>query len=772
MDTIKVEEVIGRVQKPEQALAHKLKSCKERLNISRKEDGKWILSIFPIKGNNLIIECENLEEVKAVASKVELNIEKARLEGKEVSISTSNPDKERKKVKIDGLAVPIDPEDIQKIQECEDKITELEDDLEIDEIKQLIEIDKLEKIIGEKKIPTAIYTDIDEITICNEKMKSNREVAEFLIEKSNISASEDKKIIDLNKNHYEPYTQDILLQHIFVNNIYLTDEQRNVIQRYKMSSKINNVYRGKGEVSQEQLEEAITFAKIIKSFPKIKEDIVVYRGGSSANKSKEIGSENKWESPISFTTNEELAKKSFGRGGVIYKTVLKAGSVAIPPDILKGIHWIQDTENELILPPLSYQVMDAKNKQQSDKVELDIDILEFEDPMISLENSMKKIQEQLNVKIKEAEKSEIRLKEMDSEQEIKRLEFLGYNEKDIQEEQLDIKDIIKELEGKGEFKEFLERDSKIEKNPLQYQSYLHGTDHTRRVAFFATILSDLGGLDQKDKSVLMKAVQYHDIGRINDYEDKQHGASSVEKIEGNSKALKDFNTEDQELIKFIIEQHSKPKKENEEAILELDDTKKERYQTLLNYMKDSDKLDRVRLGKYDGLDVSRLSLPSSKKMIKVAYQTHEHLFDIINMKNKDIYEKKVAKIQEYIEIINEEKDKPIENVKVESLTYFDDEEKQIQNEEMIESKVEEKQEQDIENGLQKDVQQEYKWMDRFKGWYSAIDKVSEKSKAFFVKMKSDIIKSISNKIRERANDKQNDNQNDNKNDNQDYQEEL
>lgn len=252
----------------------------------------------------------------------------------------------------------------------------------------------------------------------------------------------------------------------------------------------------------------------------------------------------------------------------------------------------------------------------------------------------------------------------------------------------------------------------------------------------------------------MTAVQYHDIGRENDNEDKQHGASSVKKLEENSNRLEKFNKEDQELIKFMIEQHSKSKSENEEAIARLEDEKKERYQNLLNYMKDSDKLDRVRLGKYDGLDVSRLSLPTSKSLVKVAYQAHEYLFDIVNVKNKDTYLNNSAKIEECLDLIDKEKDKPIDNIEVKGLTYFDDEEKGIQNQEIIESKVEEKQEQNIENGLQKDVQQESKWMNRFKGWYGAIDRVSGKSKAYFVKMKSDIIKAISNKTRERENDKQ------------------
>ena len=46
------------------------------------------------------------------------------------------------------------------------------------------------------------------------------------------------------------------------------------------------------------------------------------------------------------------------------------------------------------------------------------------------------------------------------------------------------------------------------------------------------------------------------------------------------------------------------------------------------------------------------------------------------------------------------------------------------------------------------------WMNRFNGWYSAIDKVSQSVKEKFVKMKSDIIKAISEKLKERTNNRQ------------------
>lgn len=50
------------------------------------------------------------------------------------------------------------------------------------------------------------------------------------------------------------------------------------------------------------------------------------------------------------------------------------------------------------------------------------------------------------------------------------------------------------------------------------------------------------------------------------------------------------------------------------------------------------------------------------------------------------------------------------------------------------------------------------WKNRFQNWYSAIDRVSRNSRDKFLKMKADIVKAISNKIKERTNGKENDRQ--------------
>ncbi len=46
------------------------------------------------------------------------------------------------------------------------------------------------------------------------------------------------------------------------------------------------------------------------------------------------------------------------------------------------------------------------------------------------------------------------------------------------------------------------------------------------------------------------------------------------------------------------------------------------------------------------------------------------------------------------------------------------------------------------------------WKNRFQNWYSAIDRVSQSVKNKFVKMKSDIVKAISEKLKEKTNFRQ------------------
>lgn len=243
MDTINVEEIIGGTQSEEDVLAWNLRKSSGKgivqFKVGKGNDGKLILGIFPKDGNNLVVECENLEELKQIANKVILNANKKIVDGKQVSIETSLEDKENKRVRIDGMGVPFDAEYQKKL----DKYKEERDELENSEVEELerfskrIDINMMESEAEERGEKSAIVVDAEQITICGENLEKTRDVADYLVDKSNISINPDKQVIDFNKNNYDSYTQDILLRHIYDKEIKLTKEQASGIRNFKFGSR-------------------------------------------------------------------------------------------------------------------------------------------------------------------------------------------------------------------------------------------------------------------------------------------------------------------------------------------------------------------------------------------------------------------------------------------------------------------------------------------------------------------------------------------------------
>lgn len=171
----------------------------------------------------------------------------------------------------------------------------------------------------------------------------------------------------------------------------------------------------------------------------------------------------------------------------------------------------------------------------------------------------------------------------------------------------------------------------------------HDVTHTQRVILNAAMIMNLRKeLSERERKMVLTAIMYHDTGRIHDFEDKCHGERAVQSF---TDELDEFSKDEQDLIKFMITQHCKSGLENEEAISALDKSKeeKERYRLFLNYLKDADKLDRVRFPEIipmlsDSLDPDRLHFDESKRLIKFACESLENtelLFKIKNNKSKE-----------------------------------------------------------------------------------------------------------------------------------------
>ncbi len=262
-----------------------------------------------------------------------------------------------------------------------------------------------------------------------------------------------------------------------------------------------------------------------------------------------------------------------------------------------------------------------------------------------------------------------------------------------------LKTVLMELrQNKEAEKWLLESDKEIKEDELQYQSNIHGVSHTRRVNFLANVIMNMEGIDRNyiKKSSIREIVEHfvinHDIGRINDIEDKQHGQRSVELLTTNPERLKNLDEEDKEIVKFTIKQHSLSAKENEKDIQHMfvgkkytDDKetndqicmlKKQYIKRILDICKDADKLDRVRLDPLgikprEGLDVSRLSLDGSKQLEGVAYESLDKILEILDIEHEiadidkqidntkyiDFYKKEISQFSSFEQEINKEKEK-------------------------------------------------------------------------------------------------------------------
>jgi len=230
-----------------------------------------------------------------------------------------------------------------------------------------------------------------------------------------------------------------------------------------------------------------------------------------------------------------------------------------------------------------------------------------------------------------------------------------YVKKDGISLELGLKDILEELEKKKLKDHLLETDKKIKQDELQYQSDIHGVSHTRRVNFFATLIMNSENVDYQTKKIIEIFVENHDIGRINDVEDKEHGKRSVDLLQKNEDRLDELTDQQKEIALFIIKEHSLSATENINDLNSIagNSEKKKRYiQKILDICKDADKLDRVRLDPYginprEGLDVSRLSLSCSKNFENIAYEAFDKILEILDIEHELVdINRKISEIEE------------------------------------------------------------------------------------------------------------------------------
>lgn len=465
------------------------------------------------------------------------------------------------------------------------------------------------------------------------------------------------------------------MKQLYEKDVEYSKEQIEAIRRYKIHDSFYTLLRqncfddlfdlykqgdtsvvNEGRGSLEQFAKEIVEIEEFFKLPELKHNLVVYRGGG-----REIneGETKDYNSLVSTAVNFEVAKEFADKNQSknIYKLILPKGTQTIPIELvpITDYYISKISENEILLPPISFYA-DKKEPIITDSGETYEKISGKDIKVYSLlqnfKGKMDLLSQHITTRLNDA-LNDTRVGH-ESEDLLNKMIALGYDRNDIENtevlsehgNQLGVSDAIQRLKDSGKFEAFLERYHQIDTDKLQYGSLTHGKEHTKRVLFNTMVIAELEGLSAKDVEVLEYAVQYHDIGRKHDFEDAEHGSSSSEIID--QEALledKNLTPEDKNLIKFMVVQHSKSKRENDMAIQQLPIEQQDRYKKLLDCLKDGDKLDRVRLGKGE-LDSNRLSLDSSKRLVTMTYQSYFTLTDIIALEDMN---KEVASARELMQ---------------------------------------------------------------------------------------------------------------------------
>ena len=125
------------------------------------------------------------------------------------------------------------------------------------------------------------------------------------------------------------------------------------------------------------------------------------------------------------------------------------------------------------------------------------------------------------------------------------------------------------------------------------RSSLHGARHTQRVHIHAQRLTTELGWPEPDPRLALSAALWHDIGRLHDGKEPEHGRDSARHAL-NLGLTKPLAPADAELALFAVAFHSLRDEEGRRAARGL--AQPERALGLPWMLKDADALDRVRLG--------------------------------------------------------------------------------------------------------------------------------------------------------------------------------
>lgn len=192
--------------------------------------------------------------------------------------------------------------------------------------------------------------------------------------------------------------------------------------------------------------------------------------------------------------------------------------------------------------------------------------------------------------------------------------------------QVDLFDVWNRLQKENKVSALREAIDTIRHDVL-YFSETHGIKHNVRVLVWTFYLGCCYHLSSEDFIIAIDGARYHDIGRMNDLEDVEHGKRSADQVI--AVVTDEIYQEKQNklLLQAIIALHSVDDDRKNEIIQKYQIIDHARFTLLYSILKDSDALDRIRLsylgGQYSELNPKYLRLEESKKLLKSTHQLLE-----------------------------------------------------------------------------------------------------------------------------------------------------
>ena len=160
------------------------------------------------------------------------------------------------------------------------------------------------------------------------------------------------------------------------------------------------------------------------------------------------------------------------------------------------------------------------------------------------------------------------------------------------------------------------------KKEYLYQSHIHGVAHIERVLLFGGLIAMQNHCNEEDTKLLLTACSYHDIGRIDDSLDDDHGRRSSEKLP----SVISLSSEDMAIVQAAIYSHSIDDSRMENVIASFGILDKARAIRIAKMLKDADALDRVRV--YD-LDPNYLRFPCSCQYVNFANSLYSYYRNLL-----------------------------------------------------------------------------------------------------------------------------------------------